>query len=201
MKDINMSYNKVSIKYLTNKVIQYKASKDWYYNSNKLIKELYSDNYKTFIYLLGITSPRNTVKTNTIFTIRAYNEVIHNTHNDIKYGISHKNIYSNIQRVKEGKYNKVTGAKVKSFINSLLLIPGSICLDVWMKRVFNINTHRIKETDRIQIYNKINTIASNLNMESYEVQACLWSYAKKELSTYRHKEIHDFSYYLKQIRP
>jgi len=190
--------NKTNIQYLTDKVIQYKDNKNWYRDSNKVIKDMFGNDYKDFIYLLAVTSPRNSVNINTLFAIRAYTCIKQNKPHLIKYGICHKTIYGNIKRVSRHDYKHVTGIKVRAFIDSLLLKDGSICIDIWMRKVYNIKHVTLSKRDISRITKSINTIAKRLNMYTYEVQACLWSYAKSELNNTQFKEYKDFTYYLKK---
>ena len=189
--------NRTSIKYLTNKTLQYINNKDWYKNSNKLIKDKFKDDHKLFIKLLGVTSPRNTVKQNTKYAINGYICIKNSIPITFKFGIANKQITNNVNKV----INKevVGGQKVNSFIDSLLLIDGSICIDVWMLKVFNIKRKSPTAKDIRIIRAKIIKISNRLKLKTYEVQGCLWCYAKNELNGTKHKEYKDFNYYLQKF--
>jgi hypothetical protein len=176
------------------KTEEYIHNKNWYLNSNNLIKSKFKNDYILFIKLLAVTSPRNTVKRNTFLALKTFDYIKTNKTIDFSYGIANKQIKNNVNRVINGKYIK--GKKINSFIDSLLLKDGSICIDVWMLKAFNIK--RIIPTNKdIRIISKtVKTIAKKLNLKTYEVQACLWCYAKKELNDSVHKEYKDFSSYL-----
>lgn len=67
-----------------------------------------------------------------------------------------------------------------------------------MLKAFNLKRKTPTKNDIIHINTIIKTIASRLNLKTYEVQACLWSFAKIELNNTSFKAYKDFSYYLKE---
>jgi len=190
--------NKTSIKYLTEKTKQYINHKDWYKNSNKIIKDSFKKDYKLFIKLLGVTSPRTTVKNNTKNAIKTYICFKNNEEINFSYGLANKQIKNNVNKVLNNK--PFGGQKVNSFVDSLLLKDGSICIDVWMLKAFNIKRLSPTNKDIRIIRHKIIKIAKSLNIKTYEAQACLWSYAKAELNNTTFKEYKDFNYYLKEYK-
>jgi hypothetical protein len=185
----------VDIKLLTDKTIQYISNKDWYNDSNKTIKDFYPKDYNLFIDILSLTSPRQTVKQNVLNTIKTIDSIKYSRQNSIVYGIANKQIQKNLKRYMETK--QFNGVKVNNFSASLKLKLGACTIDVWMLKAFGIK--RVSPTNKdIRIINQaIKSIADKLGLRSYEVQACLWVYAKKELNGTIHKDSHDFSYYLK----
>lgn len=145
---------------------------------------------------MSITSPRTTVKTNTLKTIKTIDKILNHKPIDIKYGIANKVIKKNLDLYLKSK--KFNGIKVNNFSKCLRLINGSICIDVWILRAFNINRLSPTKNDIKHINHIIKTIANKLKLKTYEVQACLWAYSKNELNNSVHKEYKDFSFYLKQ---
>ena len=98
------------------------------------------------------------------------------------------------------KYNKTKtfgGIKINNFASSLKLIDGSTCVDTWMLKAFNLKRHAPTKYDIKYITKIIGQISDKLDIKTYEVQACLWVYAKTKLNGTTFKESHDFSYYLK----
>lgn len=184
-----------NIDFLTFKVKKYIKNKDWYKNSNKLIKK-YFKKHNLFINILSITSPRTSVKRNLINTINTYNQILNNKEITVNYGITNTNTKKNIELMLNT--NKFNGQKVNAFSNALKLKDNNnIVIDTWTLKAFNLKRHAPTKNDIEHINTTINILANNLNLKSYEIQACLWVYAKKELNTTIHKEFYDFGYYLK----
>jgi len=188
--------NAPSISYLTDKTLKYINNKDWYLKSNKLIKKYFPDNYNMFIDILSITSPRTTVKNNCLNAIRTIDKILNHKPIDIIYGIANKPIKRNLELyMKEKKFN---GIKINQFASSLRLINGSICIDVWVLKAFNLKRLAPTKNDIKHINHVVKLIAKRLKLKTYEVQASLWSYAKNELNNTGFKDYKDFSFYLKQ---
>jgi len=184
-----------SIELLTLKTKQYINNKDWYKNSNKLIKKRFKE-YNLFIDILSITSPRTSVKRNCTNAIETYNQVLNNQKLTVQYGLTHANTKRNIDLML--KSNKFKGQKVNSFSNALKLKDNNnIVIDTWMLKAFNLKRKSPLKNDIEHINTTVKTIAKKLNLKPYEVQACLWVYAKSELNNTTVKESYDFSYYLK----
>lgn len=188
--------NKIpTINFLLDKTLKYINNKDWYKNSNRLIRQFYPKDHNLFIDILSITSPLTNVKSNLLNTIITVNNIKYKRENNIVYGLANKNIKNNLD-----KYNKTkqfTGIKINNFAGSLKLKDGSVCIDTWMLKVFNLKRNAPTKYDVKYITRIVKDIANKLDMKTYEVQACLWVYAKTELNDTRFKNSHDFSYYLK----
>lgn len=177
------------------KTKKYIKNKNWYKNSNKLIKAYYKNKSNMFIDILAITSPRTTVKQNTKNAIKTINNM--DKIDKMTYGITTKQTRKNLKLyLKTGTFN---GLKINQFADSLNLIDGSICIDVWMLKAFNINRNAPTYNDVKHINHMVKHIAKKLNLKTYEVQASLWSYAKNELNDTSSKDYYDFTYYLKAI--
>jgi len=184
-----------SIELLTLKTKQYINNKDWYKNSNKLIKKHFKE-YNLFIDILSITSPRTAVKRNCTNAIETYNQLLNNQKLTVQYGLTHKTTKRNIDLML--KTNKFNGYKVNRFSNALKLKDkNNIVIDTWVLKAFNLKRKSPLKNDIEHINTTVKTIAEKLNLKSYEVQACLWCYAKTELNNTTFKESYDFSYYLK----
>ena len=75
----------------------------------------------------------------------------------------------------------VSGVKINAFLDSLLLRPGAVCVDIWMSRIFGFDEGQLmrntKAMQRKRRYyqNYIRRIADEFNIESYQMQAVLWS--------------------------
>ena len=184
-----------SIELLTDKTLKYIANKDWYLNSSNLVKHYYPRDYNLFIDILSITSPLTNVKLNLTNTIKTVDIIKYKRTNTIIYGLANKQIRTNLD-----KYNKTkrfSGVKINNFAGSLKLKDGSVCVDTWMLKAFNLKRRAPTKYDIKYITKIVEIIADKLNLKTYEVQACLWCYAKTELNGTTFKESHDFSYYLK----
>lgn len=185
-----------NIEHLTSKVLQYSDNRDWYKNSNTLIKKHYPKDYSMFIDVLSITSPRTSVKYNIIYAIKTVDIIKYKRTNNIIYGLANKQIRNNL--TKYINHQQFNGVKINNFAGSLKLKQGSCCIDSWMLKAFDINRKSPTNKDIREINKIIRTISDNLGFKTYETQACLWCYAKKELNGTTNKAYHDFSYYLKQ---
>ena len=160
-----------SIKYLLPYVYKYIHNKNWYKNSNKLIKSKYGNDYKLFIKLLAVISPRNSVKQNTLYAIKVFQYIKDNKPIDFKVGLANKQISNNINKVICN--TKPSGVKVNAFIDSLNLIDGSVCIDTWILKAFNIKRNNPTSKDIRLITDRIKTLSSITGLKTYEIQACL----------------------------
>lgn len=187
--------NAPDINLLIEKTQQYIKNKNWYKNSNALIKR-YFKHSNLFIDILAITSPRTTVKRNCINAMATYKEIVNNKPLTVSYGITHKNTKKNIDLMLTD--NMFSGQKINAFSNALKLKDNnSIVIDVWMLKAFNLKRKSPTNSDTIHITAIVKEIALKLGLKPYEAQACLWVYAKTELNTTVHKDSNDFSYYIK----
>lgn len=190
--------NVPSMQLLINKAKQYSKNKDWYKNSNELIKQYFKEP-DLFIDILAITSPRTTVKRNTINAVKTYDQILNKEPLTVSYGITHKNTKRNIDLMLSD--NIFNGQKVNSFANALKLKHNNnVVIDVWLLKAFNIQRVGPTKNDINHITAIIKEMALSLSMEPYEAQACLWCYAKTELNKTSFKDSYDFSYYLKAIK-
>jgi len=181
--------------YLLNKTLKYIQHKDWYKKSNKTIKQYYPKNYNLFIDILAITSPITTVKSNVLAAIMTVDTIKYKRDNSIIYGLANKQIRNSLDRYNKTKI--ISGIKTTNFANSLRLISDSVCIDTWILKAFNLKRRAPTKYDIKYITTIIKRIACMLGIETYEVQACLWVYAKTELNGTGFKKSHDISYYLK----
>ena len=195
LKDWSNKNNIPSTDFLLDKTLKYIDNKDWYLNSNKLIKDFYPKDYNLFIDILSITSPLTNVKLNLTNTIKTVDNIKYKRTNTIIYGLANKSIRTNLD--KYNKIKKFSGVKINNFANSLHLKDGSVCIDTWVLKAFNLKRRAPTKYDIKYITRIIKNISDKLDMKTYEVQACLWVYAKTEINGTRFKESHDFSYYLK----
>ena len=181
--------------FLLDKILKYADNKNWYQNSNKIVKQYYPKDYNLFIDILAITSPLTNVKLNLLNTIITVDNIKYKRKNNIVYGLANKWIKNNLD--KYGKTKRFSGIKINNFAKSLRLIDGSVCIDTWMLKAFNLKRDVPTKYDIKYITRIVKNIADKLDMRTYEVQACLWVYAKTELNGTKFKESYDFSYYLK----
>lgn len=185
-----------SLNYLTLKVKRYLHNKDWYKNSHDLIEAYYKSKSNLFIDILAMTSQRTTVRQNTINAIKTIENL--DKLDKIQYGITSQKIKDNLTKYLDtGEFG---GDKINQFADSLKLIDGSVCIDVWMLKAFNLKRIAPTYNDKKHITHIIKQIANKLNIKTFEVQACLWCYAKNELNGTHFKEYNDFTYYLRQIK-
>ena len=148
------------INLLINKTKQYIKNKDWYKNSNAIIKESYNQP-NLFIDILAITSPRTTVKRNTINTIKTYNQIINNKPLTVSYGITHKTTKKNIDLMLTD--NMFSGQKINAFSNALKLKDkDNVVIDIWMLKAFNLKRKSPTPNDTVHITNIIEEIALTL---------------------------------------
>ena len=195
LKDWSDKNNTPSIEYLTDKTLKYIGCKDWYLNSNKLIKDYYPKDYNLFIDILSITSPLTNVKLNLINAIKTVDDIKYKRTNTIVYGLANKFIRKNLD--KYTRIKKFNGIKINNFANSLRLKDGSVTVDTWILKAFDLKRRAPTKYDIKYITTIIKNISDKLGLKTYEVQACLWVYAKREINNTTFKESHDFSYYLK----
>lgn len=184
-----------SIESLTDKTLKYIDNKDWYLNSNNLVKHYYPKDYNLFIDILSITSPLTNVKLNLINTIKTVDNIKYNRPNNIVYGLANKQTRTNLDKYIRTK--QFSGQKINNFAGSLKLKDGSVCIDTWVLKAFNLKRRSPTKYDIKYITKMIKIISDKLNIKTYEAQACLWVYAKSEINGTKFKESHDFGYYLK----
>jgi len=189
-------YNVPTNKKLIEKTLFYKENKDWYSNSLKAIKGKYGIHTNRFIKLLGVTSPRNTVKRNLFLANKTLNYSILDKDIDFSYGIANKQILNNVTKVLNDK--PFGGVKVNAFVEALAGDLNQVVIDSWILKAFNIGAQSPRPNDLIHIKTIINKIAIETELKPSEVQACLWCYAKAELNDSPFKEDNDFSYYMQQ---
>ena len=184
-----------TVNFLIDKTLKYNSFKDWYLNSNKIVKQYYPKDFNLFIDILSITSPLTNVKLNLINTIKTVDIIKYKRINTIIYGLANKAIRTNLKKYEQtGKFG---GVKINNFSGSLRLKDGNVCIDTWILKAFNLKRRAPTKYDVRYITEIIKSISDKLDMKTYEVQACLWVYAKTEINGTRFKESHDFSYYLK----
>ena len=75
---------------------------------------------------------------------------------------------------------KVSGTKINAFLDSLMLKPGAVCIDIHMSRLFGYAEGELmKETKefkglRAKAQRIVRRLAERHGMESYQMQAALW---------------------------
>jgi len=186
------------ITFYMNKVKEYIDNKDWYKKSYDMFKDVYKDKSDLFIGILASCSQQNTVEANLSYAIEIFNAIMDNKdYHSINTGIADWKIKENIRDFLNDK--ELKGNKIKAFYEALSNTKDSIVIDRWTLRVFNINNRDAPTKKDIEYITKIiNDIAKRLNMLNSEVQACLWSYAKNELSDKEYyKDYSDYSKYFK----
>lgn len=189
-------YNVPTNKLLKDKVLYYEENKDWYTNSLKAIKNKHGIHTDKFIKLLGVTSPRNTVKHNLFLASKTLKYSILDKQIDFSYGIANKQIKNNVDKVLSDK--PFGGVKVNAFVKALTGDLSQVVIDSWMLKAFNIHAQSPRPNDLIHIKTIITKLATQTNLKPSEVQACLWCYAKAELNDSPFKEDNDFAYYMQQ---
>ena len=190
-------YSVPTNKKLIEKTLFYKGNKDWYSNSFKAIKNKQGIHTDKFIKLLGVTSPRNTVKHNLFLANKTLKYSILSKEIDFSYGIANTQIKRNVDKVLSNK--PFGGVKVNAFVKALLGDLNQVVIDTWMLKAFNLNVQSPRPNDLVHIKTIINKIALQTNLKPSEVQSCLWCYAKTELNDSPFKENNDFSYYMKEV--
>lgn len=191
-------YNVPTNKKLIDKTLFYKDNKDWYTNSLKAIKHKYGVHTNRFIKLLGVTSPRNTVKRNLFLANKTLKYAILNKEVNFSYGIANKQIKNNVDKVLNNK--SFGGIKVNAFVKALIGDLNQVVIDTWILKAFNIGASSPRPNDIVHIKTIIDKVSKETNLKPSEVQACLWCYAKTELNDSPFKESNDFSYYLQQTK-
>jgi hypothetical protein len=196
LSEWRQKYNVPTNKKLIEKTLFYKDNKDWYSNSLAAIKHKYGIHTNRFIKLLGVTSPRNTVKRNLFLADKTLKYAILNKDIDFSYGIANKQVLNNVTKVLNNK--PFGGVKVNAFVEALTGDLNQVVIDSWMLKAFNIHAQSPRPNDLIHIKTIINKIATETNLKPSEVQACLWCYVKAELNDSPFKEDNDFSFYMQQ---
>jgi hypothetical protein len=190
--------NITSTEHLITKVLEYIDNRYWYQRSNRIVTALYGEHADLFLQILAATSIRTNVRQNVTNAKKAFSYIVDGIPIEqypSSFGIADKNI--KVQLMKIEKCLPLTGIKICQFYLSLSLVDGAVCVDSWMLKAFNI-THRKtpSSADYRHIKTIVTEIAELLNMKTYEVQACLWCYAKSELNGTNFREYKDFTYYL-----
>ena len=185
-------------KKLIEKTLLYIDNKDWYTNSLKAITNKYGVHTDKFIKLLGVTSPRNTVKRNLFLADKTLKYSILDKDIDFSYGLANGQIKRNVDKVLNNRV--IGGQKVNAFIKALSGDLKQIVIDSWMLKAFNINRQSPLKNDIVHIKEVIDKISIATGLEPSQVQACLWCYSKVELNDSPFKEDNDFSFYMQQTR-
>jgi len=148
--------------------------KDWYQVAHKAIATYCKANsipINDFIDVLALTSPRVSVKRNMEVTKEIFKG------NSIDYRPI-KTLVPTVQRsiAVWVETKQINGKKTSEFANSLNLIKGSICLDVWMSRAYKVEQKKLFRKDiHSRIVKDIKRLSKKYNLETYQVQACIWS--------------------------
>ena len=162
-------YNVPTNKLLTDKVLYYEDNKNWYTNSLKAIKDKHGIHTDKFIKLLGVTSPRNTVKHNLFLATKTLRYSIIHKEIDFSYGIANKQIKKNVDKVLSDK--PFGGVKVNAFVKALTGDLSQVVIDSWMLKAFNIHAQSPRPNDLIHIKTIINKIATEFPREIGSLQA------------------------------
>lgn len=171
--------------------------KDWYLNSKKIISERFK-NADLFIDILSATSPRNQVKTNLDFAIKAYRIITNNYKitKKHKFGLAGNSIRENLKRIQENV--PISGQKIQAFSEALKGNEKSIVIDTWMMKASGLKRVVPTPNDIIYISEAIMKVADRIGMSYSSTQACIWCGIKASVKT-NHKQDYDFSYYLNQL--
>lgn len=161
---------------LVKRIVEGSYGKNWYAESAQAILDRFQDHNRLFASILAATSPRNSVRSNTIFALRAYRSitehyVVYRT-DDPKYGITHKIAVNNLERIVRGE--QIGGRKVANFVEALCGNGEAVVVDVHMCKAFNLKRTAPTKLDYDYIEQTIKKLARKLNMAPAEVQAALW---------------------------
>jgi hypothetical protein len=192
--------NKPTIKFLIDKTLKYSDNKNWYRNSYETIKELFGNDTELFIKILASTSQQNSVQANAQYAIEAY-ELIKNgaSIEGLMCGIAQWKIIENLNLARQNR--ELDGNKINTFAHALMNDPECIVIDRWIMRAFNLNRIAPTQKDRQYIQDIVKIISDNIGFTPAETQACLWAYAKSELSDKeQYKDYSDYSVYIKQYK-
>lgn len=157
--------------------------KEWYTESRQAIESQFGADAKLVIELIAATSPRNSVKSNLLFAMRAYQHI--KVGYDItlnKYGIGTPAIIPNLSRILRGE--TLSGRKVENFRKALMGDLSAVVVDVWMLRVFGINKKAPCKSDYDYIEKTVTKLAKKVGIKPAEAQACLWAYAKRNAKSH-----------------
>lgn len=146
----------------------------WYESSNASATRFcveYELNVNTFLSYVAILSPRVHVTKNISFA-KQY-ALGKNTTGMMKQRVNALQLFD-VSGV-------VSGVKINAFLDSLLLRPGAVCIDIWMSRIFGFDkgelmlSTKLWQRKRNYYQNYVRRVASEFNLESYQMQAVLWS--------------------------
>lgn len=164
---------------LTKRIVEGSYGANWYTDSAQAIAERFQDHNRLFASILAATSPRNSVRSNTIFALRAYRSItqyyVVYRADDPKYGITHKLAVNNLERIMNGE--QIGGRKVSNFVEALCGNGQAVVVDVHMCKTFNLKRTSPTKLDYDYIEVIIKKLASKLNMQPAECQAALWCYS------------------------
>tara|TARA_R100000808_G_C2143105_1_gene150868 strand:+ start:1274 stop:1822 length:549 start_codon:yes stop_codon:yes gene_type:complete len=144
----------------------------WYEESNRNAAEFcrkHNIPITDFVAVLAILSPRVQVSR----SIRLAKQYV--LENDTR-GIMQQRIRAlDIWRAT----GNVSGVKINSFFDSLMLKGGTVCVDIHMSRLFGFDERLMSTTKhwtkkREQVKRVVRKLAKRWNVTSYQMQAILW---------------------------
>ena len=149
---------------------------NWYGDATKLIKHLYSDNWRLFVDLLASTSPRQSVKRNWRQSAEILAAYVDRDARPDRFGDVLGNVMqshlNNVVRSLAGR--PINGPKVSRFAENLKGNLDVITIDVWICKAYGID-HKALTTS---VYNrhetKIKADGRRQGLKPANWQAVIW---------------------------
>jgi hypothetical protein len=164
---------RVTLETLESYIVAGMSHRFWYEQSNAAAGAWCQDNNQdltTFLTVTAILSPRVQV----IRNIRLAKQWALSRSADgiMKQRVNALNVYH--------ATGKVSGTKINAFLDSLLLKPGAVCIDIHMSRIFGFAKGELMQNTkhwsamRAKAQRIVARLAARFDMETYQAQAALW---------------------------
>lgn len=158
----------------------YKAV-NWYQDATKLIKELYSDNWRLFVDLLASTSPRQSVKRNWRQSAAILAAYIDRENRPKRFGDLLGNVMqshlNNVVRALAGR--PISGLKVSRFAENLKGNLDVVTIDTWICKAYGIEAKALTSRLYNRLERRIRADAGQQGMDAASWQAVLWTAVRR----------------------
>ena len=154
---------------------------NWYKNANKLIRELYPNNWELFADLLAAISPRVSVKKNWKFAIDIMDNYLDRENRSDKLGDSLAKLMPAqlINTIRALQRRPIKGPKVSRFAANLKGLLSDVTIDVWICRAYNIDQKKLTELQYKKLEKLIRKQAKVIGLKPAEYQAVIWTMIRR----------------------
>lgn len=162
-KETGVSVKKVN---LIKAVCDNLDAKNWYQDSFNAIEKKHGNNRYLYCRILSATSPLRSIERNVAEADR-----IIESQNYSSNLSAHNN---NLDRIVRGE--ALNGLKVHNFFRALIGDPNAVTID---RHIFDLFGIKASTNAYYVITDIIRSLATDLELEPRQVQACLWAYQKR----------------------